>query len=72
MELQFYKSEIGGKHLVKDGDPVTLAASDQLEYPSTGYIKAERVHSVKYVEDCRLVYLHNGDFGFADKSQSAW
>ena len=29
-----------------------------------GYIRAGRIHDAKYVEACRLVYVHNGAFAF--------
>ena len=29
-----------------------------------GYIRAGRVHDASYIDDCRLVYVHNGAFAF--------
>ena len=29
-----------------------------------GYIRAGRIHDARYVETCRLVYVHNGAFAF--------
>jgi len=56
MKIQFYKRSDDG--LVPDGDAMTL------ERGETGYIKAGRVHDARYVEDCRLVYVHDKAFGF--------
>ena len=56
MEIQFFtKTESG---LVEDGDVLTLNKGD------TGYIKAGRIHDAKYVEECKLVYVHDKAFGF--------
>ncbi len=30
----------------------------------TGYIKAGRIHDAKYLEECKLVYVHDKAFGF--------
>lgn len=57
MIIQFYDGE--GK---MDGAPVTLVAGQ------TGYIESNRVHSVKYVDKCKLVYVHDTAFGFKDCS----
>lgn len=56
MTIQFYRREGGG--LVPDGDRITL------EKGQTGYVAANRIHDAKYVERCKLVYVHNGAFGF--------
>jgi len=56
MEIQFFtKTDTG---LVEDGDVLTLNKGD------TGYIKAGRIHDAKYVEECKLVYVHDKAFGF--------
>ncbi|VAX00763.1 hypothetical protein MNBD_GAMMA22-882 [hydrothermal vent metagenome] len=56
MTIQFY---IQSKdELLPDGDVVILDKGD------TGYIQAGRIHDAKYVEDCKLVYVHNKAFGF--------
>ena len=56
MSIQFYmKSDAG---LVVDGDKIILNKGD------TGYVKAERIHDAKYIEDCKLVYVHDKAFGF--------
>ncbi|MDQ3365144.1 MAG: cupin domain-containing protein [Myxococcota bacterium] len=56
MLLQFFTRGPAG--LVPDGAPVVLAAGD------TGYVKANRIHDAKYVEDCKLVYVHDNAFTF--------
>jgi hypothetical protein len=57
MTIQFFKRDADGK-LARDGKPVTLKAGQ------TGYIAANRIHDAKYVEKCKLVYVHSGGFGF--------
>lgn len=56
MSIQFYKKSDDG--LVADGDAVILNKGD------TGYVKAGRIHDATYVEDCKLVYVHDKAFGF--------
>lgn len=56
MAIQFYRSSDDG--LVMDGEPVVLNKGD------TGYVAAGRVHDAKYLEDCKLVYVHDKAFGF--------
>ena len=56
MSIQFYTKENGG--LVADGEAVILNAGD------TGYVKAGRIHDAKYLEACKLVYVHDKAFGF--------
>lgn len=56
MSIQFYTKSNG--NLVVDGEPVTLNKGD------TGYVKAGRTHDAKYIEDCKLVYVHDKAFGF--------
>lgn len=56
MLIQFYTRS--GDHLETDGEPVQLRAGE------TGYIKAGRIHDAKYLEDCKLVYVHDRAFGF--------
>ena len=56
MIVQFFQ-RVDGK-LVPDGDPLTLNQGD------AGYIAADRIHDANYVEDCKLVYVHNNAFGF--------
>jgi quercetin dioxygenase-like cupin family protein len=56
MAVQFYRREAAA--LVPDGDRVVL------DRGAVGYIRAGRVHDATYIEDCRLVYVHNGAFAF--------
>lgn len=56
MAVQFYSRENGA--LVADGEPLVLNKGD------TGYIRAGRIHDARYLEDCRLVYVHDKGFGF--------
>lgn len=56
MEIQFFTKTDSG--LVEDGEVLTLNKGD------TGYIKAGRIHDAKYVEECKLVYVHDKAFGF--------
>jgi len=60
MAIQFYTNSDSG--LVADGEPLILNAGD------TGYIKAGRIHDAKYVEECKLVYVHDKAFGFTAES----
>ena len=56
MSIQFYtKSDEG---LIPDGEEIVLKKGD------TGYVKAGRIHDAKYIEDCKLVYVHDKEFGF--------
>lgn len=56
MSIQFYtRSEDG---LVADGETVILNKGD------TGYVQAGRIHDARYLEDCKLVYVHDKAFGF--------
>jgi len=56
MTVQFFTRE--GDRLVADGEPLVLRRGD------AGYIKAGRIHDAKYLEDCKLVYVHDRAFGF--------
>ena len=56
MSIQFYTQSSDG--LVADGEEVILNKGD------TGYVKAGRIHDAKYIEDCKLVYVHDKEFGF--------
>ena len=56
MVIQFYTQ--GDNGLEADGEPLTLNAGE------TGYVKANRIHDAKYIEDCKLVYVHDKAFGF--------
>ena len=56
MSIQFYIKSAEG--LIPDGDLVILNKGD------AGYIKAGRIHDAKYIEECKLVYVHDKGFGF--------
>lgn len=56
MAIQFYTKT--DKGLVPDGKPLVLNKGD------TGYIKGGRIHDAKYIEECKLVYVHDKAFGF--------
>ena len=59
MAIQFYTRESTG--LLADGEPLILNQGE------TGYIKANRIHDAKYLEDCKLVYVHDKAFGFSEE-----
>ena len=59
MAIQFYTRNADG--LKPDGDSVIL------ESGQTGYIKAGRIHDARYLEPCKLVYVHDRAFGFTDE-----
>jgi quercetin dioxygenase-like cupin family protein len=56
MTVQFYRR--AGESLLADGEPVQLNKGD------VGYVRAKRIHEAKYIENCQLVYVHNGAFAF--------
>ena len=56
MSIQFFTKSDDA--LTPDGDLVVLGKGD------TGYIKAGRIHDAKYIEECKLVYVHDKAFGF--------
>ena len=56
MSVQFFSRQ--GDELVPDGEPLVLGKGD------TGYIRAGRIHDASYLEDCKLVYVHDRAFGF--------
>ena len=56
MTVQFYRR--AGESLLADGVPVQLKKGD------VGYVRAKRIHEAKYIENCQLVYVHNGAFAF--------
>ncbi len=60
MSIQFYTRSADG--LVFDGEKICLDKGD------TGYIKAGRIHDAKYIEACKLVYVHDKAFGFNDEN----
>jgi quercetin dioxygenase-like cupin family protein len=56
MAVRFYRREAGA--LVSDGAPIVLGAG------AAGYVRAGRIHDARYLEDCKLVYVHDGAFAF--------
>jgi len=56
MSIQFFIKESG--KLVPDGEPVILQQGE------TGYIKGGRIHDAKYIEACKLVFVHDKGFEF--------
>jgi len=56
MAIQFYTRTADG--LVPEGEVVILNKGD------TGYIMAGRIHDAKYIDACKLVYVHDRAFGF--------
>lgn len=56
MAIQFYSRSTDG--LVADGEQIVLNKGD------TGYIQAGRIHDAKYLDECKLVYVHDRAFGF--------
>jgi hypothetical protein len=56
MAVQFYRRETGS--LVPDGEPLVLDGG------RAGYVRAGRIHDAKYIDACRLVYVHDGAFAF--------
>ena len=60
MAIQFFTKSDNG--LVADGSPVILNQGE------TGYIQAGRIHDASYLEDCKLVYVHDRAFGFMAES----
>lgn len=63
MRIQFFKVE--NNKLIPDGKYVELGKGD------VGYVKAGRIHDAKYIQACKLVYVHNKAFGFVDESARA-
>ena len=60
MSIRFYTK--GDSGLVPDGEPLILNQGE------TGYIRAGRIHDARYLDDCRLVYVHDRAFGFREES----
>ena len=56
MSIQFFTN--GPDGLIQDGDRIFLSKGQ------TGYIKGGRIHDAKYIEECKLVYVHDKAFGF--------
>lgn len=51
------------------GGPTLLAHAPcpPLRHTPTRTVKANRIHDAKYLEACKLVYVHDGPFGFEEK-----
>lgn len=60
MSIQFFIRDASG--LVPDGNRIILKQGE------TGYIQAGRIHDAKYIEACKLVYVHDKQFGFIPQS----
>ena len=60
MSIQFYVKESG--RLVPDGAELFLSKGE------TGYIKGGRIHDAKYLEPCKLVFVHDKAFAFIPQS----
>jgi quercetin dioxygenase-like cupin family protein len=60
MAIQFFTRTADG--LVPEGEVVILNKGD------TGYISAGRIHDAKYIDACKLVYVHDKAFGFKEES----
>lgn len=56
MSTQRYRRDGGA--LIADGDRIVLKKGD------VGYTGANRIHDAKYIDECQLVYIHNGAFAF--------
>lgn len=56
MSVQFYIE--GPDGLLPDGEKLVLRKGE------TGYIKGGRIHDAKYLEDCKLVFVHDKAFAF--------
>lgn len=57
MRVQFYRRD-GAGALQPDGEPLLLQSGQ------TGYVAAGRIHDAQYLDDCKLVYVHERAFGF--------
>jgi len=60
MRIQFFSRDAAGA-LHADGPPLTLSEGQ------TGYVAAGRIHDAQYLQDCKLVYVHERAFGFKDE-----
>ncbi len=56
MAIQFFTESENG--LVEEGEKLILNKGD------CGYIKAGRIHDASYLDECKLVYVHDKAFGF--------
>lgn len=62
MAVQFYVE--GPDGLLPDGEKLILNKGD------TGYIKGGRIHDASYLEDCKLVFVHDRAFAFRAHSNN--
>ena len=62
MAVQFFLE--GPDGLQPDGEKLILNRGD------TGYIKGGRIHDAKYIEDCKLVFVHDKAFAFRAHSEN--
>lgn len=62
MSIQFYSKDAG--RLKPDGDRMILKQGE------TGYVQAGRIHDAKYIEACKLVYVHDKRFAFILQSET--
>lgn len=60
MSIQFFIKE--KDKLIPDGEKIILNKGD------VGYVRAGRVHDAKYIENCKLVYVHDKAFKFIPHS----
>lgn len=60
MAVQFYTRENGA--LVPDGAPLILNQGE------TGYIRGGRIHDARYLQACKLVFVHDRGFAFIPQS----
>lgn len=58
MAVQFYIKQ--DDKLIKDGDEHLYL------HGQTAYIRANQVHSVRYITPCKLVYVHDKAFDFIE------
>ena len=56
MSIRFFRREAGS--LIPDGETIFL------DKGAVGYVRAGRIHEAKYIDVCRLVYVHDGAFAF--------
>lgn len=56
MSTQRYRRD--GDTLVADGERIILHKGD------AGYTRAHVIHDARYIDNCELVYVHNGAFAF--------
>ena len=62
MAVQFYRQE--GEDLIKEGDEHLYL------HGQTAYIRAKQIHSARYINPCKLVYVHDKAFDFIEVNLS--